>query len=122
MRGFDMDVEVPGELRQIFAGKGLSKGFFAPSDGGATADLSTLWLLRNAVYARCGRTSKYPDLNRYFYGKWTNKSYYAAEDGTLKGVLPRKRNPNFSDSMLAAKDRETVKAITAEEKRRKGSD
>jgi hypothetical protein len=89
-------------LVDIFAGRSIAKHDF---EG---LSLVSLWKLRNAVYARHGRKFKHPDLNRLFYqGK-----------KRAGGLLPRKINPRFKDSLLTATDRASVRVIRKLERKR----
>lgn len=102
---FDMNLDVEAALNAILSGKKLSADLEA-------AMPTTLWLLRNAAYARHGRKFKHPDLNHYFYGSFKRPA-------AVRAVLPRKVNPKFKDSMLTAIDRANVRRIAAEEKKRR---
>jgi hypothetical protein len=105
---FDMNLDVEGALVTILAGK----PYTAELEG---ASAPTLWLLRNAVYARHGRKFKHPDLNHYFYGAFKRPA-------AVRRVLPRRIDPRFSDRMLTAVDRRNVRRIAAEEKEATASD
>lgn len=85
-----------------------------PIDAAALANLSddTLVKLRNAPYARHGRPFKLTSLQTFFYGP---------RDGARRTpLLPRATNPAFKESMLDATDRANVRAVVAEQNRRKG--
>lgn len=114
---FDMAINLESELRLVLTGKVLSEGFLGADETGIEhARSSSLWLLRNAIYARHGRKFKHPDLNHFFYGKWKRGENTA---GGLKDILPLRVNRKFKDSMLTKTDRANVTTIAKEEKARK---
>jgi len=81
---------------QVLTGKALTKKAI---DGLSSV---SLWRLRNAVFARHGKTFEHPDLTRFFYGP----------GATLKDLKPKDAAPSLTKA-----DKANVALIQAQEKR-----
>jgi len=91
-------------LGKVLRGEELARRDLAPEDeGGPRWSSVTLWRLRNAVFARHGRSFENPDLERFFYGAYPTK--LAGE------LLPRSKNPGYMDQLLTETDRNNIKLI-----------
>ena len=66
----------------------------------------SLWKLRNAPYARHGRTFKTVDLQTFFYGD-------RGKDVAATKLLPLKPNPKFDESQLNKTDEDNVSVVIA---------
>lgn len=93
-------------LEPIIAGKPLN------TDLNYAFDAFTLWKLRNAIFARHGKTFNHADLQAFFFDKREASNHLAV-------ILPLKPNPNFKISDLTTTDQENLKLIQTYENKLK---
>lgn len=90
-------------LAKVLRGEPIARTDLQTADGYRLFSDVTLWRLRNAVFARHGRSFKHPDLQHFFHG-----------DGAVSTpLLPVGADASYSDDRLTATDKANLRVVQA---------